>query len=176
LRFFDLPRFRDEVDLSTFCSGTGRRWAERRTTVRVGSRIALEAVAIWVYVDEAGKPAALEEWFWDLYRTAANGRTVSGRLHHDPPPAGASAEPWPLRRADFDVLAHVNNAVAWAAVEDALAAHASGRRLVSAEVEYRAPIDEGDVVRLLTSVEGAELACWLVVGDVMKTSARVVLA
>jgi len=175
LRIGDLPRFRDEVELTTFCSGTGSRWAERRTTVRVGDRIAVEAVAIWVFVDAAGKPAVLEEWFWDLYRTAANGRTVSGRLRHGSPSADASARPWPLRRADFDVLAHVNNAIAWAAVEDALADHAA-RRLVAAEVEYRSPIDEGDEAELRTTAGGDALACWLVVGDVTKTSARVTLA
>jgi len=176
LRVGDLPRFQEDVELTTFCSGTGSRWAERRTTVRVGERIAAEAVAIWVYVDDAGRPAVLQDWFWDLYRTAANDRTISGRLRHAPPPADASARPWPIRRADFDVLAHVNNAISWAAVEDALAEHASGRRLVSAEIEFRAPIDAGDDVALRTMTTGDELACWLTVGDTVRSSVRVELA
>ena len=33
LRIGVLPSFRDVVELETFCSGTGRRWAERRTTL-----------------------------------------------------------------------------------------------------------------------------------------------
>ena len=139
--------------------------------------VAVEAVAIWVFVDAAGKPAALEDWFWDLYRTAANGRAVSGRLHHGGPPDDARRRDLAAcGAADLDVLAHVNNAISWAAVEDALARQRDGRRLVDAEVEYRAPIDEGDDVELRATVEGDGLACWLVVGDVVKTSARVTLA
>lgn len=182
LRFGELPRFRDDVELSTFCSGTGSRWAERRTTVRVAERegsadpAPIEAVAIWVYVDASGRPARLEEWFWDLYGTAANDRIVSGRLHHRPPPADAVARPWPLRRADLDVLDHVNNAVSWAAVEDALDESGGRRRLSGAEIEYRAPIDAGETPTLHTVSDGDRLACWLTVEDEVRTSAVLTFA
>src|SRR4051794_5286555 len=33
MRVTAFPRFGEEVSLSTFCSGLGRMWAERRTTV-----------------------------------------------------------------------------------------------------------------------------------------------
>src|SRR4051794_26675844 len=40
------PRFGDALAVDTFCSGTGRLWAERRSTVRgAGGRPLLEAVA-----------------------------------------------------------------------------------------------------------------------------------
>ena len=175
LRFGELPRFRDDVELSTFCSGTGSRWAERRTTVSLVDRVdqpaPVEAVAIWVYIDASGRPARLEDWFWDLYGTAANDRVVSGRLRHRAPPADAATLPWPLRRVDFDVLDHVNNAVAWAAVEDALAEWGGGRRLVGAEIEYRAPIDAGETPMLHAVSNGDRLACWLTVEDAVRTSA-----
>src|SRR6202790_123913 len=45
-----LPAFRDEVTLTTFCSGTGSRWAERRTTLHAGGEVRVEAVALWVFV------------------------------------------------------------------------------------------------------------------------------
>ena len=36
------PRYGDAVELTTFCSGTGGRWAERRTTLAVdGSSVCL---------------------------------------------------------------------------------------------------------------------------------------
>ena len=176
LRFGELPRFRDDVELTTFCSGTGSRWAERRTTLRVvgatnDREAPVEAVAIWVYVDAVGRPARLEDWFFDLYGTAANDRVVSGRLRHRPPPADAVTRPWPLRRADLDVLDHVNNAVSWAAVEDALDASGGGRRLAGAEIEYRAPIDAGETPILHTVGDGDRLACWLTVEGALRTSA-----
>ena len=83
-----VPRFRDELDLVTFCSGTGACWAERRTSVtRDGAPVA-EAVALWVFADEEkGRPIALGEEFFRIYGEAAGGRKVSSRLSH-PPPAG----------------------------------------------------------------------------------------
>lgn len=171
LRFGELPAFRERVELTTFCSGTGGRIAERRTTVRAGGSIRAEVAAIWVYVDADGRPARLEDWFFDLYGRAADGRSVSGRLRHAPPPPDASSRPWPLRQTDVDVLAHVNNAITWAAVEDALAAAGAGRRVVGAEVEYRATIDRDDVVELVTDGDDRTLWCWLTVGGEVRTSA-----
>lgn len=175
LRLGDLPRFRDAVRLVTFCSGTGSRWAERRTTVFVDERVAVESVALWVYIDESGRPAPLEEWFREHYAVAAGDRKVSGRLRHGPPPADAERRPWPLRTADFDVLNHANNAAAWQAVEEEIARIAKGRRLVGAEIEYRAAIDPGDEIDLVTWLNDDQLWCWLTRGDEVRVSASVEL-
>ena len=176
LRIGDLPRFRDEVRLITFCSGTGGRWAERRTTVLGGDLVAVEAVALWVYIDETGRPAPLEEWFRQFYAAAANDRKVSGRLQHRPPPPGVERRPWPLRRADFDVLAHVNNAASWQAVEEEIARVASGRRITGAEIEYRAPIDPDDELDLVTTFADDQLSCWLTCAGEVRVSAVVEVA
>ncbi len=172
----DLPRYGETVELTTFCTGFGSRWAERRTTACVGERAALESVAIWVYVDDAGRSAPLEGWFFDLYGVAAADRKVSVRLRHPPPPPEAASRAWPLRAADFDVLDHVNNAASWAVVEDELARRASGRRLLRAEIEYRVPVDRGDQVELRSALDGNLLACWITCDAEVRTSARVTLA
>lgn len=177
LRVGDLPTFRDVVELDTFCSGTGGRVAERRTSVRLDGEVRIEATAIWVHIDDAGRPTALKDWFWDLYGAAANGRRVSGRLSLAPPPDDASRRPWPTRHTDLDVLGHVNNSIAWAALEDELArADASGdHRIVAAEMEYRAPIDIDDVCELRAASTSDALACWLVVDDEVRAAVRAVL-
>jgi acyl-ACP thioesterase len=176
LRIGRFPKFRDEVRLVTFCSGTGGRWAERRTTVSVGDDVAVEAVALWVYIDADGRPAPLEQWFFSHYEVAANGRKVSGRLQHRPPPPDARRRPWPVRYSDFDVLAHANNAAAWQAFEDELAQLAPGRRIVSAEIEYRAAIDPDDQLELLSTLDDSTLACWIMCGDEVRVSSRIELA
>src|SRR3954454_10584016 len=49
LRIDAFPRFGDALAVDTFCSGTGRLWAERRSTVRgAGGGPLVEAVAVWV--------------------------------------------------------------------------------------------------------------------------------
>jgi acyl-ACP thioesterase len=176
LRIGDLPSFRDVVELETFCSGTGRRWAERRTTVRVDGAVRVETVALWVYVDASGRPAPLEDWFFDLYGTAANDRRVSGRLRMPPPPSDGARRDWVLRRSDLDVLGHVNNAIAWAAVEDELARAGAldGGRIAGAEMEYRAPVDEGDPCELVSVATADGMACWLVTDGEVRAAAKVV--
>ena len=182
LRFDELPRFRDTLELTTFCSGVGPRWAERRTSIRVAGRTAevsaVESAALWVYVDGTGRPTTLESWFHEHYGAAAGGRQVSGRLRLPPPPPEAHAMAWPLRASDFDVLGHVNNAIAWTAVEDELARRAPGGggpvpRLVGATLEYRAPIDSGDAPELVSSIGPGLLSCWLRCDGDVRTAALV---
>ncbi len=177
LAFGTLPSFRDEVTLTTFCSGVGSRWAERRTTVHASGRVRVEAVALWVFVDPAGRPAPLEDWFLDLYGESAGDRRVSSRLHHRPPPAdGVESRPWPLRVTDIDVLNHVNNAASWAAVEDELARRPANGTLTRAEIEYRAAVDLGDCVELHTVSSPARTACWLMYEGEVRTSALMTFA
>lgn len=168
-----LPRYRDEVELLTFCSGTGNRWAERRTSLAVDGASVAEAVAIWVYVDRAGRPARLGDWFLEHYGEAAAGRKVSGRLFLPPPPTDARSRPWPIRASDFDLLRHVNNAAYWYAVEDEMARLAPGRVPVSAQLEHRDAIEPDDDVELRSSVEGDTLTVWLTAGGEARSTAQV---
>jgi acyl-ACP thioesterase len=168
-----LPMFHDDVELVTWCSGAGGTFAERRTTLLVDGSVRVEAVALWVYVDSAGRPARLEGWFFDVYGVSVKGRRVNRRLVHPAPPQGAAARSWPLRAADFDVLEHLNNAATWIAIEDEFARYRPGRVPVRAEMEYRAPVDPGDEVVLRTMVEGQRLCCWLTSQGEVRASAVV---
>lgn len=167
------PRYGDEVELTTFCTGTGSRWAERRTTLAVDGSSVAEAVAIWVYVDRAGRPAPLGDWFFDRYGASAAGRKVSGRLSLPHPPAHAHVRPWPVRASDFDLLRHVNNAAYWYAVEDELARLAQARAPVTAELEHRVAIEPGDPVELRSTVDDDVLSVWLTTGGVTRSAAQV---
>jgi acyl-ACP thioesterase len=168
-----LPRYGDEVELTTFCSGTGSRWAERRTTLAVAGAPAVEAVAVWVYVDGAGRPARLEDGFFDHYGEAAGGRRVSGRLSLPPPPDGARGRAWPLRSTDFDLLGHMNNAAYWSAIEDELARRVPRRVPITAELEHRAAVEPDDHVELRSSVEDENVSMWLTVQGGVRAAARV---
>ena len=171
----DLPRYRDDVELVTFCSGTGSRWAERRTTLAVGGAPVAEAVAIWVYVDRAGRPARLGEWFLEHYGEAAAGRKVSGRLSIPLPSDDVGTRQWPIRASDFDLLRHVNNAAYWYAVEDEMARLMPGRVPMSAALEHRAAIEPDDQVELRSSIDGERLTVWLSADGETRSAAQVQL-
>ena len=175
------PEYHEAVELATFCSGTGPRWAERRTRL-VGDRGArVDAAGLWVFVDrETGRPLGLDDDFHDRYGESAGGRRVRGRLLHDAPPDDATWRSWPLRTSDFDVLDHVNNARSLEAVEDEMVRCLPGRLPMRARIEYRGTLERGDTVMLGSAVgqDGDEdvLAIWLVVDGDVRVSATVTVA
>jgi acyl-ACP thioesterase len=175
------PVYHEAVELATFCSGTGPRWAERRTRL-IGDRGALvDAAGLWVFIDrETGRPLVLDDDFHDRYAESAAGRRVRGRLVHDAPPDDAESRAWPLRTSDFDVLDHVNNARSLEAVEDELVRRLRGRIPVRARIEYRGTLERGDPVALTSSLardgEDDVLAVWLTVDGDVRVSATVTVA
>jgi acyl-ACP thioesterase len=172
------PQFGTPLTLRTFCSATGPRWAQRTTTVAGPGGPLIQAVAIWAAVDQiSGAPVPLGDEFFRHYGQATQGRKASARLSLPKPDAGTAGRDWPLRATDFDTAGHVNNTIAWAAVEDVLAAGhwlpadplSAGDWLpAQAELEYHRPMLPGGQPRLLAREEdrgdGREVFLWLTDG------------
>jgi len=156
------------VEVTTFCGGSGPRWAERRTRI-VGSRGGtVELAGVWVHVDQAtGAPLPVPTNFHEVYGKGTQ-RRIRARLEHPGPDGTGPVRPWPLRATDFDVLGHVNNTVYWAPLEDALPADASVTRV---EMEYRAGIDPGDAVELVESGDQPARVWFRVAGEVRASAA-----
>jgi acyl-ACP thioesterase len=164
------PRLRAAVTARTSCSGVGARWAERATELRVGEQACVHTTAIWVHVDPLqGAPTPLPKSFDATWGVSAEGRKVSSRLRHGPPPVDARRLPWILRAADIDVLDHVNNAAYWAPVEDELVRRGAPR-VDRAEIEFRSGLALDDDVELRIADTDDGFACWLVVADDVRAS------
>ena len=159
------PRFRELITLTTFCSGLGGRWAERRVSVAGERGAAIEAVSLWVHLDaSSGRPLPLPPDFHRHYDEAAQGRTVSARLQHPATvPADGTRTPWPLRATDFDLLGHVNNAATWGVVEEIIATRDHLAPPVRAELEYRLAIEPGDTVEIVAcDHDDGSVGVWVV--------------
>jgi acyl-ACP thioesterase len=166
------PMLAEDLHLITFCTGTGRSWAERRTTITGAGGAAVEAVSLWVHVDPgSGRPAALGEAFHTRYGEAAGDRRVSTRLALPAPPTDAAIRPWSVRAVDLDVYGHVNNASHWPALEEVIGGTGSNRVGV-AEMEYLVPVDVDTPVELHTAVTADGAAAWLVAGGRVHTASR----
>ncbi len=142
--------FRESLDLTTFCSGTGSRWAERRVAMNGESGARIESASLWVHLDgKTGRPTTLPQQFHECYDEAARGRVVSARLQHDGDVARyATRRNWVLRFTDFDLLGHVNNAATWSMVEDVIASRPHLFPPMRAELEYRTAIERDDEIEL----------------------------
>ncbi|MFZ0170494.1 MAG: acyl-ACP thioesterase domain-containing protein [Acidimicrobiales bacterium] len=167
------PALGEHLRLTTFCSASAARWAERTTTVTGDAGGSLQASAVWISVDVAsGRPTRTGELFERVYAPSTGGRGVSARLSLPPPApeAVAEAKSWPLRSSDLDLWEHVNNAISWAAVEDVL------RPLswlpVRAEVEHNEAITLDDSPRLASAPSEVGRDAWLLGAGRVFTSAR----
>lgn len=141
------PRFGERFALSTFCSGLGRMWAERRTTItREGERApVVEAVALWVHLDPVSqRPTPLSAEEIATYGAgSASRRRVTARLRHPPAPAGAPARPWTFRATECDLADHVNNAAYWLPLEEELLS-GTEPEAIDVEIEHRSAAQPGE--------------------------------
>ncbi len=157
------PRYTEALTVTTWCGGVGAAWAERRTNILARGRVLLEAVALWVPVDPSGHPVRIKPAFFDVYAEAMQGRKVSGRVPTPVVAAEATTRPWPLRRADLDVVGHVNNAAVWQAVTEVVTTPVS-----SVSVTHHGAIAGDDEVTI-ASVPGS---LWLVVDGQVRVAAE----
>jgi acyl-ACP thioesterase len=157
------PRFAERFELTTFCSGLGRMWAERRTDVKRPGAGApdVEAVSLWVHLHpERRRPFPLTEAEVSAYSGPGPQRRVTARLRHPLPPASCeTGSAWTFRATEADVADHVNNAAYWQPLEEELLSGDAEPDPVDIELEYRAPAQPG-VKRWLAEGE----ARWIVGG------------
>jgi acyl-ACP thioesterase len=145
------PTYLEPLEMLTWCSGLGSRWAERRVDIdsSEGGRGSIRSATLWVHLDgQSLRPMPPGATFQRIFAPSTAGRTVSSRLTLDAPPDDLDLGPWPVRFTDFDVMDHVNNAIAFVIVEEVLARRRDLRAPLRVEVEYRSPIDRDVKLRL----------------------------
>jgi acyl-ACP thioesterase len=154
IRVNRFPRFGERFEVTTFCSGLGRMWAERRTDiVGVGRNGVLEpdveAVSIWVHLDiEHWRPSTLTDAELRTYGGAVPGavpsRRVSARLRHPIPAEMTGGAPWTFRTTECDIADHINNAAYWEPLEEELLTGVEpDPEQLDVEIEYRTPAQPG---------------------------------
>jgi acyl-ACP thioesterase len=159
----------ETLTMTTFCGGVARSWAERRTSLTGDRGAAIEAAAIWVPIDAAGRPIRLPEDFLDVYGEAAQGRRVEARRTHADPPVEALRRPWPIRFSDLDTLGHVNNAAHWCAIEDQLA----GTPVTQAEIEFVGGLLKEEPCEFVYATRPDGVDSWLCAEGHVRSSQRV---
>jgi acyl-ACP thioesterase len=142
------PRFEQRLKLATFCSGLGRMWAERRTTImgEGGGEDAgeVEVVSLWVHLDPlSGRPTPLREDELAMWGETAAGRKVTARLHHPSPGPDNDAYPWRFRATECDLAGHINNTAYFQPLEEELLEDGDPTS-IDVEIEYRSPAQPGE--------------------------------
>lgn len=172
IRVERFPRFGETLEVATFCSGLGRMWGERRTTIaRPGQPNGdVETTALWVHLDpDSWRPVPFNAQEAALYGTAAAGRRISARLRHPGPGPDGDRSAWTFRAIDLDIAGHVNNAAYWQPLEEELLADGDPET-IDAEIEFRTPAQPGQKLLLRQGprrwiLTGAETHASMFVGE-----------
>lgn len=162
MRVERFPRFGERLELTTFCSGLGRMWAERRTTISGDVAGEVEVVSLWVHLDPlSGRPTPLSEAEIEAWGESTGGRKVTARLHHPSPAETEDGFPWRFRATECDVAGHINNTAYLQPLEEELLSGGDGElEGIDVEIEYRSPAQPGDKLVLR---DGARR--WIVAPD-----------
>ena len=148
MRVERFPRFGQRLELATFCSGLGRMWAERRTSIASADGGRVEVVSLWVHLDPlSGRPTPLRDDELAMWGETARGRKVNARLHHPGPDTTQDNVPWRFRGTECDLAGHINNAAYFLPLEEELVQDGDPTSL-DVEIEYRSPAQPGDKVVL----------------------------
>jgi len=141
-----------------------------RVRIRSDGGGLIETEAFWINIDpKTGMPASISEKFTAALASTAVDQHLHWRRWIDPTPdtTPSADTPFPLRSSDFDPFDHVNNAIYWQPVEDALP-----DRLRSgpfrAILEYTQPIKRGEQVSVRTGTNTLHIDA----GDEARASAR----
>jgi acyl-ACP thioesterase len=142
------PRFGEQFELATFCSGLGRMWAERRTSiVRVGDDPEADEVelgTLWVHLDPRnGHPFPLTAEELAVWGETAADRHVTARLRHPAPEAVEGSTRWWFRATELDLAGHINNAAYLQPLEEELLRDGDPPS-IDIEIEYRSPAQPGE--------------------------------
>jgi acyl-ACP thioesterase len=140
------PRVGEACEVATFCSGLGRMWAERRTSLSLlgAAESQIEAVTLWVHLDpRSWRPIPLGDDEASTYGPSTRGRRVTARLRHPLPRGDEPRSAWSFRATELDVAGHINNASYLEPLEEELLAGREPERL-DVELEYRAPAQPGE--------------------------------
>lgn len=148
MRVSRFPRFGEQFTLATFCSGLGRMWAERRTSMTCDGEGAgaVEVVSLWVHLDPlSGRPTRLSEEEIAMWGESTAGRTVTARLRHRAPDGVGDSFPWWFRSSELDLAGHVNNAAYLTPLEEELLLADAEPPSIDVEIEYRTPAQPGEM-------------------------------
>ena len=148
MRVSRFPRFGEQCTLATFCSGLGRMWAERRTSMTPAGvpAGAVELVSLWVHLDPlSGRPTKLSEEEIAMWGESTAGRTVNARLRHPGPDGTRDGFRWWFRGSELDLAGHVNNAAYLTPLEEELLRRDAEPESIDVEIEYRSPAQAGEM-------------------------------
>jgi acyl-ACP thioesterase len=141
------PRFAERCTALTFCSGIGRMWAERRTTIFRDAEddADVEAVSLWVHLDALQwRPTPFSTEELAVYGAGLPERKITAKLRHPPPGGAEELGRWRFRAGECDVAGHVNNAAYLLVLEEELLGRGREPAGLEVEIEYRTPAQPGE--------------------------------
>lgn len=136
----------DQVHLQRWCSGLSAKWCSMRVRIQSDGGGLVETEAFWINLDSnTGMPATIGENFTAAMASTASDHHLHWRRWIDPEVTEFESTPFPLRASDFDPFDHVNNAIYWQPVDEAVGKQLGSKSFRSI-LEYSRPVTRGEEV------------------------------
>ncbi|SNT09200.1 acyl-[acyl-carrier-protein] thioesterase [Rhodococcoides kyotonense] len=153
--------FRENVTLQRWSSALSNRWCNMRVRIEGDRGGLIETEAFLIHIDPTtGRPSRMTDRFMApmLEHTTEHRLRWKAHLHPFDDAAETRSTAFATRSTDFDRLGHVNNAIYWQPVEDALAEDpAFVAKPHRAIVEHVGAVLQGDDVRVRSHRDGDTL-------------------
>jgi acyl-ACP thioesterase len=149
--------FQDMLRLRRWCSGTSNRWCEMRVRIdgKRGGGL-MESEAFWININrETQGPARISDDFLQGLQRTTNVDRLRWKAYLKPGSRDDAAQirEYPVRVADIDLFAHMNNSVYWTVIEDFLHSHPDLLKApLRVTIEHDAPVALGDKLEILSHV------------------------
>ncbi|MBF6175049.1 acyl-[acyl-carrier-protein] thioesterase [Nocardia blacklockiae] len=168
--------FGDRVHLRRWPSALSNRWCNMRIQVRGEDGGLIETEMFLIHVDiEGARPARMTDRFMAPMLAATTEHRLRWRAAlRESTGIDAQVWPFPLRVTDIDRYGHVNNAVHWEAVEEAMARFPDSQALPYRVIlEHAGPVMAGDDVLVRAWHADSALHVQLEVDGSARTLARI---
>lgn len=166
---YDSGHWPETLTVERWASKMGSRWCNVRIDLDGDAGTRIETEGFWINFNiDTGTPSRLDDTFVERFGAVAEPGALRWKSWLDPKPhPDAERIPFRLRAADLDFIDHVNNAVYWSALEEALHRHPDlrDRTPLRGIVEHNSPLVLADEPELLCRRDGDTLSVWLMAGE-----------
>jgi acyl-ACP thioesterase len=166
---YDSGHWPEKLTLERWASKMGSRWCTVRIDLDGDAGTRVESDTFWINFNiDTGTPSRLDDEFVAKFGQVADPGVLRWKAWLDPKPhPDAEVIPFRLRSTDLDYIDHVNNAVYWAALEEALHRHPDlrDRTPLRGIVEHNSPLVLADEPTVLAHRDGDTLSVWLMAGE-----------
>jgi acyl-ACP thioesterase len=164
-----------DITFRRWCAGLSSSWCTMRVQLEDSDGGRIETEAFWICVNiDTLTPSRLSDDYVAAFASTTDNQRLKWRPWLTKPIEDRTDTPFPLRRSDINLFKHVNNSIYWHGVHEILGPVPDIEKApFRAVLEYRKPIEFGELVVIRWARHGDAVRMHFLVGDDVRAAALV---